>query len=178
MTSPADMTPMTRAERSGHRPSRGYSWAPFEPANAAALKSGGRSERFISPIEADLLAHLDEVAPWTSAPAFEPARRAWARAEAQVILFSRYSDEHGLGLGEEKPPMAWDPYEKAESRAARGRAELGLTPVALANLIAKMAVHEPAAMQGALDQLLATGAELMRAAEAKQIAAAPEATDE
>lgn len=117
------------------REARGYSWAPFEVGNDAALVHGARSPRRIAPLAGPLLEQLPKVAPWTASPAFAGARASWAEAEAQAALLRSYLDEHGLldDDGEERPAARL--LDRVEGRLAKLRDQLGLTPAALGGLL-------------------------------------------
>lgn len=163
---------------SGKGPARGYSWPPFESGHTASVRSGAGSERFLGPVVEELRVAVSSAAPWTAAGAFTPALEAWLWAEARCVLYRRFFDERGIwGEVEGEPAAGLVAYDRAEGRAAQLRKELGLTPSSLVDILGKLASHEPEAMAGALDALRAAGAQIRQAAEARQIAAAPEAGD-
>ncbi len=148
-------------------------WPPFQADNEASLRHGARSTRHLSPIVAELRASVAEAAPWTLAPAFGPALEAWLWSEAQAILYRRWFDERGLWAGDGSPLPGLVLYNRAEGRAAQLRQALGLDPRSLVAILGQLAAHEPEAMAGALETMLATGREIRQAAERRQIAAAP-----
>ncbi len=127
-------------ERQG---ARGYSWAPFEPGNLAALRHGAMSPRKMGPIADRLAAELAEAAPWTARPAFAASVAAWARAEARTVLVTTWLADHGLLDDDGAPRPAATFLVKLETQAANLRTRLALDPAALAALLAKL-VEAPA----------------------------------
>ena len=147
----------------GQGAARGYSWAPFEAGNFAAVKSGTQSERLLAPLaEAVLLearadpswpAYLDE-------PVYAMSVSAWARAEAAVQLYTRYLErqtpeewstevtdaaEVTEGGGERggretrrsrtrKRTPSLEMWRKLEQHASNLRTKLGLDPLSRARL--------------------------------------------
>src|SRR5262249_1151934 len=105
-------------------PARGYSWEPFASGHTKSLRSGGESQRCLSPVGAELRTAVAESAPWTLAPAFAPTLTAWLWAEARCILYRRWFDEHGLWGDDGEPQPGLTMFERAEGRAAQLRAEL------------------------------------------------------
>jgi hypothetical protein len=157
------------------QPGRGYSWAPFTEGHTKSMRHGAKSERQLSPLVDAFLEHLAEVAQWSTLPAFRPTVEAWAWAEARAELYRRHFDDVGLGLVDEEPPPGLAEWERAEGRAQRLRAELGLSPSSLTKLLRGLSsIDGPAATAG-LDALKAAGAEIRRAAEQ---AALPTGTDD
>lgn len=180
----ADMAAAQRseysAERAGHRPPRGYSWAPFEAGNTAAVKSGARSPRLVAPLAEQFLAEIYEDAPWTQAPAFRHTMESLAWTQAQLALIYRWLDEHGLGLDEDSLRPILSYLNSLEVRIAKLRDAQGLTAMSLVNMLGKLAQHEPEALPGgAREALGVVGAQIRQAAQQRQIeaATAQEVTD-
>ena len=117
---------------------------PFEEGNLAALRNGADSPRMVAPLAQALERALLVVAPWTARPEFAGARASLAWVEAQLVLVQAYLDEHGLidADGQPRPPAVR--LDRLEARASTLRSELGLTPLALAKLLAKLAVFASA----------------------------------
>lgn len=122
------------------RPARGYSWEPFAPGHTLSMQHGAYSPRRVDPIATDLVQRVTADLEWLT-PADAPAVWGWARAEAQVQLLSEYlakageASDDGVGdLDETRVQAAYALLHKAESRAASGRAALGLTPISRARL--------------------------------------------
>ena len=143
------------------RPRRGYSWPPFEPGHTLSTKHGARSERFVRPIADRLTAELVEIAPWAARPAYGPTVAAWAYAEAQLYLLRAYIDEHGPLDGDGAPRPATALLEKVETRATSLRAELGLTPLSLAKLMAALSAAPAGTDDDGLARLRAEGRALV-----------------
>lgn len=145
-------------------PARGYSWAPFEPGHTLTLQHGAYSPRTIQPVAEALAADLVEVAPWCARPVFQAEVQAWAWAEAEVVLLRKHMDTVGL-LDEEGQPLGFtDELHRAETRAAKRRADLGLTPRAWAQLLKAMA--DSGGDEDALEKLKAEGQRILEAGEA------------
>ena len=142
--------PLTPAERSRRyrkkrktaaRQARGYSWPPFEPGNVVALKAGHRSERFVSPLAAEIARQLldDPAVPgYLAEPVFRAALAAWARCEAKALLVAAYLE--GLSIEDQmmppKPGTAapLEVWRRLEAAAAGQRAHLGMTPLSRGRL--------------------------------------------
>ncbi|HWL44216.1 MAG TPA: hypothetical protein VNQ73_14840 [Ilumatobacter sp.] len=135
---------------------------PFEPDNEAATKHGAGSQRKVGPIAEQLRAELAASAPWTMGPAFAAAAAAWASAEAQCRLYRDYADQVGLLDADGTPRPFLAAWSKAESRAERQRARLGLDPAAWAQLHRTMTAS-PDGTANALDALRATGRQMIEA---------------
>jgi hypothetical protein len=148
----------------GHGPARGYKWPPFEPGNTWQLRHGARSARTVAPIAGRLADGLVEAAPWTAAPAFGPTVQAWAWAEAQCVLYRAWFDERGLVDEDGEPRPGLGRWDAAERRAASLRAELGLTPQSLGQLLARAAsVASAVNDQAALEALRLEGSRILAA---------------
>lgn len=143
---------------------RGYSWPPFEPGNVVALKAGDGSPRIVAPLAAAKHDQLVAVAPWTAGDAFAATRQAWAWVEAQCDLLRRWLDEHGLLDDDGVPRPASVRLDKLERRAQSLRAELGLSPLALARLMATIGTIDVPALQQGYAAMQTAGAELVEAA--------------
>ncbi len=153
---------------------------PFEPGNTVALSHGARSPRMVEPIARELAAELVTVAPWTSRPAFAADIAAWANSEAQCRLLRAYIDEHGLLDGEGEPRSALGLLDKAESRAARLRQALGLSPMGLGRLLATLtaAARGTDEARTELDAVRAEGRRLVEARAPAELTPAPPDPDE
>ncbi|MDQ6947592.1 MAG: P27 family phage terminase small subunit [Actinomycetota bacterium] len=149
------------AESAG--PARRYSWAPFAPGHTLSLAHGVYSPRSWKPLAAAIAAELPDLAPWCSRPTYGPAVAAWARTEAQVRLVEAWLDEHGPLDTDGVPRPAAALLARLESRAQSLRAELGLSPLAHARLLATFATTPTGADDSALDALMAAGREVMAA---------------
>ena len=99
------------------------------------MRHGGWSERRIQPLAARLAEQLASAAPWTTRPAYAATVAAWSRAEARCQLIGGWLDEVGHLAEDGRPRPATNWLDKLEARASRLRAELGLTPMALARLL-------------------------------------------
>lgn len=115
---------------------RGYTWAPFEPGNEIATRHGAYSPRRVDPLAAELVdqALADVDLGYLTAPGYRPAVWAWARAEAQVQLLAEHVERLGLDFAEAAVSAAYAALDRAERRAERGRARLGLDPLSRARL--------------------------------------------
>lgn len=151
------------------RPSRGYTntHPPFETGNLVALKAGDRSPRIVAPLAATIAAELAEAAPWTTGSAFARTVESWAWSEAQCQLLRRWLDEHGLLDDDGVPRAASNRLDKLEGRAASLRAELGLSPLALARLLSSMSGIDVPALEAGYDALRSAGGALVDAARAR-----------
>lgn len=146
-------------------PARGYSWPSFAEGNFAAARHGARSPRLVAPLAAGVEAAVAEVAPWTSRPTFAPAVRSYAWVEAQLELVRQWLDRVGVLDDEGQPRPAVAYLDRLEGRAGKLRAELGLTPLALAKLLGSLATT--AATVGDDDALASLRAEGARIIEAR-----------
>lgn len=146
-------------------PARGYTKThpPFEAGNTVALKHGAYSSRHVEPLARRIADTLVEVAPWSAAPTFAAARRAWSWAEAEAELLRAFVNEHGLldTEGEERP--AAKALHRAEAKARNLRSDLGLDPMSCAKLMSLVAGLDAALPDDARDQLLAEGRRILEA---------------
>lgn len=113
------------------RPPRDYSWPALQPTH------GAHSPTVITPIAEALVDNLMQlVASEHSAfsylavePVYQPAIRAWAWAEARVLLLERWLDENGGPIDDDgKIRPAALLLEHVSRRAIRERTRLGLDP--------------------------------------------------
>lgn len=125
------------------RPARGYKWEPFQPGHTLSLRHGAYSPRTIDPVAAEILASLlqDETTEYLQAPKYRLALLALSRAEAQIQLLTEYLEKRGEAAGDGVGDLADDSIRsaylllhRAESRADRSRARLGLDPLSAARL--------------------------------------------
>lgn len=149
--------------KTSHGDARGYSWPPFAKGHTLSLVHGAWSPRTIAPVAEGLVAELTEAAPWCARPVFAAEVQAWAWAEAEVVLLRRHMDTVGPLTEEGEPAGFLSELHRAETRAAKRRADLGLTPRAWAHLLKAMA--DTGGDEDALEQLKATGREIIEAAE-------------
>lgn len=138
---------------------------PFEPGNTVALQHGAFSPRFVDPLAAELVGMVleDPQVGYLTAPAYRPALWAWARAEAQAQLLVEYlaraGQESGDGVGDldlDRVRTAYLLLHRAESRADRSRARLGLDPLSRARLgkdVAQAKAADAAAIMAELHRL-------------------------
>lgn len=140
-------------------PARGYKWRDAWPGNDLATKHGAHSERLVAPVAARLAAELAVDAPWTARPAHRAAVAAWARTEARLQLVAGWLDEHGDLDDDGRPRPATLLLDRLESRVARLRHELGISPLGHARLlqaVADVVRSRPAGVAGGpLDGVLA-----------------------
>lgn len=116
---------------------------PFSPGHELSLRHGAYSPRHVEPLAAELveLVLADPECAHAHAGRWRPALWAWARAEAQVQLLSEYlakaAEETGDGVGDldkDRVRSAYLLLHRAEARADRSRARLGLDPLSAARL--------------------------------------------
>lgn len=113
---------------------------PFQPGHELSIQHGAYSPRKVDPLAAELVERLlqDPTVGYLQTPAYRPALWAWARAEAQVQLLTEYLEQRGKGgvgdLGDERVKQAYLLLHRAEARADRSRARLGLDPLSRARL--------------------------------------------
>jgi hypothetical protein len=103
------------------------------------IETRGTFARKVRPLAEEIARMLPEVAPWTARPAFEDALRSLAWAEAQVVLLRGWIDEHGILGADGQAQPAVRLLQRLETQASTLRAELGLTPQALARLLGSLA---------------------------------------
>jgi hypothetical protein len=144
-------------------PARNYTWQPFEPGHTASLKHGANSPRVVGPLAERLAAGLADDAPWTAGAAHVATVTAWSWAEAQASVLRAWLDEHGVIDDEGKPRPAAAFLDQVEKRAANLRAELGLTPLALAKLLTAVSGLTSEAATAGLDALRAEGRRIVEA---------------
>jgi hypothetical protein len=133
------------------------------------LKHGATSPRVLQPIADQLAAGLGEVAPWASAAVFQGTVASWAWGEAQAHVLRVWLDEHGQVDDEGQPRPAAGMLERVEGRLVNLRAQLGLTPLALAKLLAALSQVDGEKGQEGLEALRRAGAELRAAADQRVI---------
>lgn len=135
---------------------------PFAPGNELAITHGAWSPRKVDPLAQDLVERVltDSSLGYLKAPAFRPALFAWGRAEAQVQLLTEYLEERGKGgvgdLEDERVRTAYLLLHRAEARADRSRARLGLDPLSRARLgkdVAQGKAADAAAVMAELHRL-------------------------
>ncbi len=113
---------------------------PFMPGNELGTRHGVYSPRKVSPLARELVELFleDPSLGYLQAPAYRPALWAWARAEAQVSLLTEHLEQRGKGgvgdLGDERVKAAYLLLHRAEARADRSRARLGLDPLSRSRL--------------------------------------------
>lgn len=105
-----------------------------QPGNELNLRHGAYSPRRVHPLATELAEHARATTPNLSAPQWSAAVWAWARAEAQAQLLSEYLGDEVGDLADEKVRAAYLLLHRAEARADRGRARLGLDPLSAARL--------------------------------------------
>ena len=145
------------------QPARGYSWPPFEAENTAAVTHGIHSARMLVPLADAILAERKADEKWPAyldEPFYASAVSAWARAEAAVLLYTRYMEQQDpeewsteFGVAEEettgdgnkggdttrrsrtrKRTPTLEQWRKLEQHASLLRTKLGLDPLARARL--------------------------------------------
>jgi hypothetical protein len=145
-------------------PARGYSWQPFQPGHTLSLRHGAWSKRSVAPLAERIAADLASAAPWTRSPAFASTIASWSWAEAQATLLRAWLDAHGHLDDEGVPRPATLMLDRVESRAAKLRSELGLSPISLGSLMTKAATVASALHDtDVLEALRAEGARLLAA---------------
>lgn len=110
-------------------------WAPqVEKGNTLSHKHGAFSPRTIDPVAHDLATLVREQVTYLNDPSYDAAVRAWARAEAQVLVLTEFIDKHGTLDDNVVPRPALSALKDFENRAARERTRLGLDPLSRAQL--------------------------------------------
>jgi hypothetical protein len=113
---------------------------PFQPGHELSTRHGAYSPRKVAPLAAELVDLMlsDPDVAYLRAGSFRPALWAWARAESQVQLLTEYLAARGNGgvgdLADERMRAAYMLLHRAEARADRSRARLGLDPLSRARL--------------------------------------------
>lgn len=134
---------------------------PLSPGHELSTKHGATSPRRVEPLAQAMVDTVLEHAPFLSEPSFDRALRAWARAEARCALLDDWLDEHGLLDEGGAPRPAAEFARKQEELALKHRTRLGLDAASRATIEASLT--GAAASRASLDQLLAQGAESVRA---------------
>ncbi len=122
-------------------PARGWAWPPAEPGNVLALVTGARSQRVVDPLAAELVGEVlgDDGTSYLAEPKYAPALRAWARAEARVLLLVAALERRGLEDDEGNPSSWLAAVERSEAAAERARGRLGLDPLSRSKITAATA---------------------------------------
>jgi len=115
---------------------------PFRPGHTLSVQHGAYSPRFVEPIAAELVQLVLASASlgYLGDAAYRPALWAWGRAEAQAQLLTEYlarrgENAEGVGdLDDDRTKLAYLLLHRAEGRAERLRARLGLDPLSRAKL--------------------------------------------
>jgi hypothetical protein len=113
---------------------RGYSWQQATKENTIAQKHGAWSDRIVDPVARDLVGVVGEHVPYLADPSYEPAVWAWARAEARVLVLTKWLDEHGTLDENGVPRPALSALKDFERLASTARSRLGLDPLSRAQL--------------------------------------------
>lgn len=106
----------------------------FAPGHTLSTRHGAHSPRMVDPIAAELVEEAVATCDYLREPHYQAEVLAWARAEARVILVTRFLDERGPLDPEGKPWPATELLVRLERLAAERRHALGLTPMARARL--------------------------------------------
>jgi hypothetical protein len=114
--------------------------------NASPVQTPGALQVQVRPLAEEIARRLPQEAPWTARPAFGGALRSLGWVEAQLVFLRRWVDEQGMIGADGQPRDAFILYERLERQASTLRADLGLTPLALANVLGSLATV--AAAQG------------------------------
>jgi hypothetical protein len=112
---------------------------PFEAGNLAAFQHGAMSPKHLAPIAAELERGIVEVAPWCARPAFQPAVKAWAIAEATCELYREWFKERGLWDQVGEPLSGLVRWDRAEARASALRKRLSIDPSSFASFLSRLA---------------------------------------
>ena len=139
------------------KPARGYTWPQFEPSH------GAHAPARIAPLAGGYESTLLRLANTTPAfsyllePMYRPAIRAWAWAEARVLLLEAWLDEHDGPIADDgKVRGAAELLERVSRRAIRERSRLGLDPLSRARL--QVDVGMAGSLAANLDRLRESGA--------------------
>jgi hypothetical protein len=158
---PGDPNYVDRRSEGGKR---GYRWPQFTAGNEMSLRHGAYSANRVRPVAEEIRAALPRVAPWTDREAFAGACASLAWVEAQLELLRAFVDEHGILDSDGGPAGAVVYMAKLEARAQSLRAELGLTPQALAKLLSSLvSVAVACGDDDGLDALKAEGVAILDA---------------
>ena len=103
------------------------------------LENRGTVAHELRPLAENIARRLPEVAPWTARPPFDAALQSLAWIEAQIVFLRGRVDEYGMldSRGQSQPATTL--LQRLERQASTLRAELGLTPQALARLLGSLA---------------------------------------
>jgi|GEM_PF-1506494 len=166
--------PATRKDGTPTLTARGYSWPPFEPGNVAHLTHGARSERMIEARAAEVHEQLLELAPWCDRPHFLPSVHRYLRAAARERMLDEFIAGTVADKGAGKvPSRTWEQATAATRLAHTLAGDLGLTPLGEARL--RAVAGTAAVTELSLADLMAQGAVIRKAAEARHAAQALEA---
>ncbi|KAA9143541.1 hypothetical protein F6B41_25495 [Microbacterium lushaniae] len=111
--------------------------APFAPGNDAARTHGAYAPGIVGALAAEFAQSAVDAMPLLALDRFAFALRAWSHAEARCELIRRHLDAHGVLNARYTPRMSLLAVLAASERAAaRGRAELGLSPESAARIVA------------------------------------------
>lgn len=110
-------------------------WAPqIKKGETLALKHGAFSDRVVDPVAHELVEVVLDQVGYLGDPSYEPAVWAWARAEARVLVLSKWLDENGTLDRDGNPRPALAALKDFERLAAAARSRLGLDPLSRAAL--------------------------------------------
>lgn len=132
---------MREGERVG-KPARGYSWKQVGSGNTLAQTHGAWADRVIDPVAKELVGVVLAQVGYLSDPSYEPAVWAWARAEARVLVLSKWLDENGPLDADGVPRPALSALKDFERLASTARQRLGLDPLSRAALGRDIAARE------------------------------------
>lgn len=153
-------------------PARGYTWAPFEAGNDAARTHGARAAD-VPEVAAPRAAQLQEIAPWLGVPAFTGAATDVAIAEVMVSRLLDAIDRDGVTDSDGNVRGVVGQLDRYLGRLSRLRAEAGLTPLGLGQLLERLAkVEGSTAAQDALAALKDAGRAVRAEAEGRGLPAA------
>ncbi len=111
--------------------------APFAPGNDMARTHGAYSPSVVGALADEFAQSAVDSMPLLALDRFAFALRAWSHAEARCELIRRHLDAHGVLNNRHTPRMSLLAVLAASERAAaRGRAELGLSPESAARIVA------------------------------------------
>ncbi len=111
-------------------------WAPQikKGETTLAQKHGAFSERVVDPVARELVGVVLAQVSYLGDPSYEPAVWAWGRAEARVLVLSRWLDENGTLDENGVPRPALAALKDFERLALTARSRLGLDPLSRAQL--------------------------------------------